>query len=126
MQRIPAQLVSLGQAPPPPAEPKPRRRVSGARLAATALGSVLLCLVFRFPAVLVAAFGLGAVAVVLAGRVRRGTPISAVAYAAAFLAQATSIFVTPFAWPLRFAFFALLLGALTALAAWQLRDVARG
>jgi hypothetical protein len=74
---------------------------------------IALALIFRLPLVALVAAPLAGVAVaLLAWRWPQSRSVAATLVAAAFLAQVTSIFVSPFTWPLRFGFFAVLLGAL--------------
>jgi uncharacterized membrane protein YeaQ/YmgE (transglycosylase-associated protein family) len=61
--------------------------------------------------------------IVAAARWRRGAHVAATVFAAGFLTQATSIFVTPYTWWLRFAFFLTLIGAYVVLIVWQTREL---
>ena len=119
-----SELVPLGQAAKPrPSEPR-SRRISPQRAACAALIAVALGLVFRFPVPVLILLALaGAAVVVAAARWRRGAHVAATVFAAGFLTQATSIFVTPFTWWLRFAFFLALFGAYVVLIVWQTREL---
>ena len=104
-------------------EPRAIRRITPGRAALYVGVTTGLGILFRFPtpAMLILPFaGLGLV--VLARR-RRGGAVASIVFASGFLAQMTSIFVTPFTWPMRFGFFAALIGALVAMIAWQLRGI---
>jgi hypothetical protein len=90
-----------------------RKTVRPAKIWLAAFSGVALALLFRFPFLALVAAPLAAVGVaLLAGRWPRSGSVVTTLAASAFLAQATSIFVTPFTWPLRFGFFAILIGAL--------------
>jgi hypothetical protein len=106
-----SELLPFGQATPPRPLP-PRRALSPARAIAGAITAVLLGLLFRFPVPVLFVLAVsGAGVVVVATRWPRAAPWVATLFAAGFLAQLTSIFITPYTWWLRFAFFAVLIGA---------------
>ena len=101
-----------------------RLETSPAKATGAALTAVALGLVFRFPLpVLLILSVAGAAVVVAAARWRRGAHVAATIFAAGFLAQATSIFITPFTWWLRFGFFGTLIGAYVLLIVWQTREL---
>ena len=104
--------MPFGQATEPKYVPKPRRELSPARALAGAITAVLLGLLFRFavPILLVLALA-GAGVVYAATRWTRGVYVAATIFAAGFLAQMTSIFITPFTWWMRCAFFGTLIGS---------------
>jgi len=93
------------------------------RLLASAGGALLLGWLFRFPPALLFALPFAGLAVGVVGRRRalRGPTIALLG--AAFMAQATSIFVTPFTWPLRFVFFLSLIGGLGLMIRWQMKGL---
>ena len=110
-----------GTAPPTPAliltPPvrlvRARRTVRPAKIWSAAFAGIGLAVLFRFPFVALVAAPLAGVGVaLLAGRWPRSGSVATTLAASAFLAQATSIFVTPFTWPLRFGFFVTLLSVL--------------
>jgi hypothetical protein len=101
-----------------------RKTVRPAKIGLAAFSGVALALLFRFPFLaLVAATLAGAGVALLSGRSPRSGSVATTLAASAFLAQATSIFVTPFTWPLRFGFFAILLGALLFFLPSPARDI---
>ena len=59
----------------------------------------------------------------IARRWRSGGLVASTVFAAGFLAQVTSIFVTPVTWWMRFTFFTVMLGALVLLIVWQTREL---
>jgi hypothetical protein len=123
MDEQPAPLVRLGQAPQAePARPA-RREVTLARAVVGVVVAVALGAVFRFPVHVLLVLSVAGFGVVIARRWRWGGLAGSTAFAAGFLAQATSIFVTPFTWWMRFTFFAVMLGALVLLIVWQTRDL---
>jgi len=90
-----------------------RKTVRPAKIWSAAFAGIGLAVLFRFPFVALVAAPLAGVGVaLLAGRWPRSGSVATTLAASAFLAQATSIFVTPFTWPLRFGFFVTLLGVL--------------
>ncbi|HJX48405.1 MAG TPA: hypothetical protein VJ375_11190 [Gaiellaceae bacterium] len=90
-----------------------RRTVRPAKIWSAAFAGIGLAVLFRFPFVALVAAPLAGVGMaLLAGRWLRSGSVATTLAASAFLAQATSIFVTPFTWPLRFGFFVTLLGVL--------------
>jgi hypothetical protein len=98
---------------PPVRIVRAHRTVRPAKIGFAVCTGIGLAVVFRFTlAALVAAPLAGVGVVLLAGWWPRIGSVVTTLAASAFLAQATSIFVTPFTWPLRFGFFAVLLGTL--------------
>jgi hypothetical protein len=119
-----SELLPFGQAPGLEHVGPPPPRISPALAAGAALTAVALGLVFRFPLpVLLILAVAGAAVVVAASSWRRGAHVAATIFAAGFLAQATSIFITPFTWWLRFGFFGTLIGAYVLLIVWQTREL---
>jgi hypothetical protein len=105
-----SELMPFGQATEPKPAP-PRAAVSPARAVAAAIAAVLMGLLFRFPMPVLMVLALtGAGVVFVATRWPRGAHAAATIFAAGFLAQLTSIFITPFTWWMRFAFFGILIG----------------
>jgi hypothetical protein len=119
-----SELLPFGQAAEPKFVQKPRRALSPARALAGAITAVLLGLLFRFalPVLFVLAVA-GSAVVYAATRWTRGAHVAATIFAAGFLAQMTSIFISPFTWWLRFAFFATLIGSYVLLFVWQTNDL---
>jgi hypothetical protein len=116
-------LVPLGQAVQrEPAAPL-RRTIRPPMVWAAAISSCLVAVLFRFPPVVLIAAPLVGVGVALAWRWRWGVSVAMTVAVSAFLAQATSIFVTPFTWPLRFGFFLVLVATLMLLLAWQPKEL---
>ena len=101
----------------PPVRVVPARNpIRPARICLAAVSGIALAVLFRFPILALVAAPLAGVAVALcAGRWPRSGSAAATLATSAFLAQATSIFVTPFTWLLRFGFFGVLLGTLVSL-----------
>jgi hypothetical protein len=123
MDEQPAPLVRLGQAPPAePARPV-RREITVARAVAGVVTAVALGAVFRFPLQVLLLLSFAGLGVVFARRWRSGGLVASTVFAAGFLAQVTSIFVTPITWWMRFTFFAVMLGALVLLIVWQTREL---
>ena len=93
------------------------------RLLASAGGTLLLGWLFRFPPASLFALPFAGLAVGVVGRRRalRGPTIALLG--SAFMAQATSIFVTSFTWPLRFVFFLSLIGGLGLMIRWQMKGL---
>lgn len=119
-----SELLPFGQAAPLQHTAPPRHQISPAKATIAALTAVALGLSFRFPLpVLLVLSVAGAAVVAAASRWRRGAHIAATIFAAGFLAQATSIFITPFTWWLRFGFFGTLIGAYVLLIVWQTREL---
>jgi hypothetical protein len=103
---------------------KRRRRLSPSRAVAGAVTAVLLGLLFRFPVPVLLVLAVAGAAVVFAAtRWTRGAEFAATIFAAGFLAQMTSIFISPFTWWLRFAFFGTLIGSYVLLFVWQTKDL---
>jgi hypothetical protein len=96
-----------------------RLAVRGALLAVA--GAVL-----QFPLWLVPLFACAAVIGELAARWRRVSRLYWSAVLAAVCAQSSSLFVTPFTWPLRFVFFFTLIGAAVAFYGLQTDDLETG
>jgi hypothetical protein len=119
----PPSRIALGQAARRAPDPPYRREVRMRIVLGAAISSVVIALVLRFPPVAVVASALIGAGVTVAWRWRWGVTIAIAPATAAFLAQATSIFVTPFTWPLRFGFFLVLLGSLVSLIAWQTKEL---
>jgi hypothetical protein len=119
-----SELMPFGQAAEPKFAQKRRRKLSPSRAVAGAVTAVLLGLLFRFPvpALLVLSVA-GAAVVFVSARWTRGAEFAATIFAAGFLAQMTSIFITPFTWWLRFAFFATLIGSYVFLFFTQTKDL---
>jgi uncharacterized membrane protein len=119
-----SELLPFGQAAGLEHKEPPRRQISPAKATIAALTAVAFGLIFRFPLpVLLVLAVAGAAVVGAASRWRRGAHVAATVFAAGFLAQATSIFVTPFTWWLRFGFFGTLIGAYVLLIVWQTREL---
>lgn len=100
-----------------------RREVTLARAVVGVVTAVALGAVFRFPVQVLLVLSFVGLGVVIARRWRWGGLVGSTVFAAGFLAQATSIFVTPFTWWMRFTFFAVMLGALVLLIVWQTREL---
>jgi preprotein translocase subunit SecG len=100
-----------------------RREVTPARGVAAVAAAVALGAIFRFPVQVLLVLAFAGLGVVIVRRWRWGGLAGSTAFAAGFLAQATSIFVTPFTWWMRFTFFAVMLGALVLLIVWQTREL---
>ena len=122
---------SLAPFTAPPGAFAPARAVSGPQerpgldlgklgLRAVVLGVAALAL--SFPVWWTAAFAGAGVAGELLPRRRTFRRLFWTAVLAAFCAQATSLFVTPFTWPLRAGFFFVLVGAVVVLWAQQIDD----
>jgi hypothetical protein len=92
-------------------------------LIAAGVALTLSIWLFHFQVVMSGALSLGTFACVLASKWGRIALWASVALGAAFLAQATSVFVTPFTWGMRFGFFAALLGGLAGMTAAQIRGL---
>ena len=119
-----SELMPFGQGTDPKRVPKPRRKLSPARAVAGAVTAVLLGVLFRFPVPVLLVLSVAGAAVVFAAtRWTRGAEFAATIFAAGFLAQMTSIFITPFTWWLRFAFFATLIGSYVFLFFTQTKDL---
>jgi hypothetical protein len=119
-----SELMPFGQAAEPKFTQKRRRRLSPSRAVAGAVTAVLLGLLFRFPVpVLLVLAVAGAGVVFVSTRWTRGAEFAATIFAAGFLAQMTSIFISPFTWWLRFAFFGTLIGSYVLLFVWQTKDL---
>jgi hypothetical protein len=108
----PAQTPALTLTPP--SHPVPAHgTVRPAKIGLAACTGLGLALLFRLPLVVLLAAPLAGIGVaVLAGRWPRSGSVVTTLAASAFLSQVTSIFVTPFTWPLRFGFFAVLIATL--------------
>jgi hypothetical protein len=115
--------VRLGQAAILAPPPKTRAEIGPRAVALAAVAALGLGFIFRFPAAVMFVLPLGGVAVVVAARWRWGRHIAVAFFVSAFLAQATSIFVTPFTWSLRFIFFLALVGSFLLLIVWQTREL---
>jgi hypothetical protein len=119
-----SELMPFGQAAEPKFAQKRRRRLSPSRAVAGAVTAVLLGLLFRFPVpVLLVLAVAGAAVVFVSTRWTRGAEFAATIFAAGFFAQMTSIFISPFTWWLRFAFFATLIGSYVFLFFTQTKDL---
>ncbi len=123
-RQVAAPLVRLGQSaehelPEPPAH----RTLTPARVAAAVLTALALGFLFRFPVVAMLLLPFAGLAVTVASRWRWGGTIAGTVFASAFLAQVTSVAVTPFTWWMRFVFFLALIGAYVAFIARQLRHL---
>jgi hypothetical protein len=116
-------LFDHAPGPAPPAPPlilippvrlvSTRKAVRPAKIWLAAFSGLALAILFRFPFLALVAAPLAGVGVaLLAGCWPRSGSVVTTLAASAFLARATSIFVTPFTWPLRFGFFGILIGAL--------------
>lgn len=124
-------LFDEGPAPSlarPPVAPALRRAGSPSGLSLTRIASGLVLagatgILLRFPGWMT----LGSLCAVVIGEAFAEWPrISRVYWAslvAALCAQATSIFVTPFTWPMRFGFFFALLGAVVCFYGAQTKDL---
>jgi hypothetical protein len=121
--RIPAPLVPLGQAAQAEPVRPARREVTLARAVVGVVTAVARGAVFRFPVQVLLVLSFVGLGVVIARRWRLGGLVGSTVFAAGFLAQATSIFVTPFTWWMRFTFFTVMLGALVLLIVWQTREL---
>jgi hypothetical protein len=121
--RIPAPLVPLEQAAQAEPVRPARREVTLARAVVGVVTAVALGAVFRFPLQVLLVLSFAGLGVVIARRWRLGGLVGSTVFAAGFLAQATSIFVTPFTWWMRFTFFTVMLGALVLLIVWQTREL---
>jgi hypothetical protein len=97
--------------------------LSFTRVGLYVLGSAAVGFILRFPMPLFLLLPFAGLGCAVATKSAPLGVCARVALAAGVLAQATSIFVTPFSWWLRFAFFAVLIGAIVAMSAWQIRDV---
>jgi hypothetical protein len=82
-----------------------------------------LGLLFKFPATALFLLPFIGIALAVVSRSAHARPIALVASSSAFATQATSIFITPFTWPARFAFFVALFGGFGALAHSQLKHL---
>lgn len=100
-----------------------RREITVARAVAGVVTAVALGAVFRFPFQVLLLLSFAGLGVVFARRWRSGGLVASTVFAAGFLAQVTSIFVTPVTWWMRFTFFAVMLGALVLLIVWQTREL---
>jgi hypothetical protein len=89
----------------------PRLGTLPSRIAARGLILGTVSAVLRFPLWITMAMVCAAVTVELFAQWRRVSRVYWTVLLAVFAAQATSLFVTPFTWPLRFIFFFLLVGA---------------
>jgi hypothetical protein len=119
-----SELMPFGQGADPERAQKRRRRLSPSRAVAGAVTAVLLGLLFRFPVPVLLVLAVAGAAVVFAAtRWTRGAEFAATIFAAGFLAQMTSIFISPFTWWLRFAFFGTLIGSYVLLFVWQTKDL---
>jgi hypothetical protein len=116
-------LVPLGQAPIPAPPPKARAEVTPKAVAYAVVAALSLGFLFRFPTPVMFVLPFGGMAVVVAAKWRWGRHIAVTLFLSAFLAQATSIFVTPFTWWLRFIFFLTLVGSLLLLVVWQTKEL---
>jgi hypothetical protein len=93
------------------------------RLVAYAAFVTGLGILFRFPTTLLFLMPFAGVALAVVTRSASARPFAFTLFTAAFAAQVTSIFITPFTWPLRFGFFVALFGGFGALTRTQLRDL---
>jgi hypothetical protein len=119
-----SELMPFGQGADPDRVQNRRRRLSPSRAVAGAVTAVLLGLLFRFPVPVLLVLAVAGAAVVFAAtRWTRGAEFAATIFAAGFLAQMTSIFISPFTWWLRFAFFGTLIGSYVLLFVWQTKDL---
>jgi hypothetical protein len=119
-----SELMPFGQGADPERVQRRRRRLSPSRAVAGAVTAVLLGLLFRFPVPVLLVLAVAGAAVVFAAtRWTRGAEFAATIFAAGFLAQMTSIFISPFTWWLRFAFFGTLIGSYVLLFVWQTKDL---
>jgi hypothetical protein len=107
-----------------PATPSIKKRRSPVgRAAVGAVFAVVASLVFRFGIGISLLLGAGAFVCLCSSRWPRVALRGAVVLCAAFLAEATSVFISPFTWWMRFGFFAALVGTLALLTESQLRDL---
>jgi hypothetical protein len=119
-----SELMPFSQGADPERAQRRRRRLSPSRAVAGAVTAVLLGLLFRFPVPVLLVLAVAGAAVVFAAtRWTRGAEFAATIFAAGFLAQMTSIFISPFTWWLRFAFFGTLIGSYVLLFVWQTKDL---
>jgi hypothetical protein len=117
-------LIKLGQAATPrtPAAVA-RTKVTPTMSAIAMIVAVALGLVFRFPLPALVLLPFGGLAVVMARRWRWGAHVASTLFLSAFLAQATSIFITPFSWWMRFLFVLALAGSPLLLFVWQTKEL---
>jgi hypothetical protein len=78
---------------------------------------------FRFPATALFLLPFIGVALAVAWGWTIARTVSLVIFASGFMSQATSIFVIPFTWPLRFVFFLALVGAFVMMIGWQTKEL---
>ncbi|HEY5058172.1 MAG TPA: hypothetical protein VII51_04060 [Gaiellaceae bacterium] len=107
-----APIAPLGQAAlPQRPPPTTRRQLNPAHVVAAVIAAVALGLVFHFPLAAMLLLPFAGLAAAVASHWRGGTPIALTLFLSGFLAEVTSIFVTPFTWWMRFGFFLTLIGA---------------
>jgi hypothetical protein len=82
-----------------------------------------LGVLFRFPVTALFLLPFVGVALAVAWRWMIARTVSLVIFASGFMVQATSIFVTPFTWPLRFVFFLALIGGFVLMISWQTKEL---
>jgi hypothetical protein len=102
---------------------EPRGRLSVTRVGSYVVGCAAIGILLRVPMPLFWLLPFAGLGCAVATKSAPLGVSARVALASGVLAQATAIFVTPFSWWLRFAFFAVLIGAVAAMSAWQVRDV---
>jgi hypothetical protein len=90
----------------------------GYAIAVTSLG-----VLFRFPAALLFVLPFVGIGLFLATRSSHARPFAFTLFASGVAAQATSIFITPFTWPLRLGFFVALFGGVGAIIRSQVSDL---
>jgi hypothetical protein len=106
-----------------PAHRSPPLQLSFTRVGLYVVFSTAVGAVLRFPMPVFLLLPFAGVACAVASKSALIGACARVVFAAGVLAQATSIFVTPFSWWLRFTFFGVLIGAIVVASAWQIRDV---
>lgn len=116
-------LMKLGQAAPPARPSVVRPKLAPRNAACAVIAALILGIVFRFPLPAMLVLPFAGLAVVAATRWRWGAHAAPTLFLSAFLTQATSIFVTPFTWWMRFLFFLTLAGSCLLLLVWQTKEL---
>jgi hypothetical protein len=119
-----APIVPLGQAalPQQPA-PAKHRPLNPAHVVVAVVAAVVLGFAFHFPLEAMVLLPFAGLVAAVASHWRGGAPIALTVFVSGFLAQVTSMFVTPFTWPMRFGFFLILIGAYVLFIARQARHL---
>lgn len=119
-----APIVPLGQpALPEHAAPPAHRPLNPAHVVAAVIAAVVLGFLFHFPLGAMVLLPFAGLVAAVASHWRGGAPIALTVFASGFLAQVTSMFVTPFTRPMRFGFFLILIGAYILFIARQARHL---